>query len=288
MPVSSLITVPQAQAHPLHGQGPAHRRRGHNVTLPRPARAAWLDSDTTRQHRRPHRQPPASEFDAQGTVDMAESQLTAERGGAAPTRLRGARARRRRHRLRDRTRLAGVAHAPGRRRRSPPSTGRPTPNPRRLQSAVRAHKPGDTVTLQVGSIAHPTPGRDVTLRLSASIVENHQKRALPRHRGSRVPSAMGTQPVYDLPFPSTSTATRSAGPRPAWRGPSGIINSLSGGHLTGGQTSPPPGRSTPTGPSATSGAWQQKTVAVERRRGHRVLRPPTGARRGPVHGRPRT
>ena len=55
--------------------------------------------------------------------------------------------------------------------------GTPTTNPTALQSAVRVHHPGDTVTIHVGTIAKPTPGRDVTVRLGSttSTTSNHKK-----------------------------------------------------------------------------------------------------------------
>ena len=131
-----------------------------------------------------------------------------------------------------------------------------TPNPNVLVSAIRSHRPGQTITLQVGSIAHPTPGRAVSLRLAAGT-----------DKGKVVPLvgivAMGTQPVYDLPFPIKINSDQIGGPSAGLAWTLGIINSLSGGRLTGGRTIAASGTIRPDGSVGDVGGVAQKTVAVE-------------------------
>ena len=84
--------------------------------------------------------------------------MTAEGGGVASARLLRPRARRRCHHLRARTRVRPAYRALTVGDVITSIDGVPTTNPNALQAAIRSHAPGQTVTLQVGSIAHPTPG----------------------------------------------------------------------------------------------------------------------------------
>jgi PDZ domain-containing protein len=118
------------------------------------------------------------------------------------------------------------------------------------------HLPGQTVTLSVGSIAHPTPGRSVSLRLASGL-----------DQGKTVPLvgivAMGTQPEYDFPFPITINSDQIGGPSAGLAWTLGLINSLSGGRLTGGLTIAASGTIRPDGSVGDVGGLEQKTVAVE-------------------------
>ena len=93
LPVSNLITVPHDKRPPHPRPGAAHRRRGPDAAFPRvllgehlldPANQIVPTGELTDNL-------PGSEFEAQGKVDMAESQLTAQVRGAAPTGVRRAR-----------------------------------------------------------------------------------------------------------------------------------------------------------------------------------------------------
>jgi len=199
---------------------------------------------------------PVAEENEQGTVDMAESQLTAESvalrqlGYSVPEHDAGA------------TVYALEPGTPGYRSLEVGEVitsvdGVATPNPNVLIAAIRSHRPGQTITLEVGSIAHPTPGHAVSLRLAAG-----------RDQGKTVPLvgivAMGTQPVYDMPFPITINADQIGGPSAGLAWTLGIINSLSGGRLTGGRTIAASGTMDPDGGIGDVGGVSQKTVAVER------------------------
>ena len=82
-----------------------------------------------------------------------------------------------------------------------------------------------------------------------------------RDQGKVVPIVgivyLGTQPVYDLPFTIKINSDQIGGPSAGLAWTLGIINSLSGGDLTGGRTIAASGTIDP-------GGVEQKTVAVER------------------------
>ena len=207
---------------------------------------------------------PVSEFDLQGTVDMEESQMTAhavalrQLGYSVPERDvgvtiyvidPGSPAWRSLH-------VGDVVTA---------IDGTPTTNPKALQDAVRAHHPGDVVNLQVGTITAPLPGRTVQVHLS-STVENHRRVAF---LGIGDPQAncvapMGTQPAYDFPFSVSINSDQIGGPSAGLAWTLGIINSVSGGELTGGRTIAATGTIRPDGSVGDVGGVKQKTVAVER------------------------
>jgi len=257
MPVSHLITVPRGRSHTLHGKvlltDVGLIENLHLIAL----LPAWFDSDAALV---PTGELtgnlPVAEENEQGTVDMAESQLTAESvalrqlGYSVPEHDAGA------------TVYALEPGTPGYRSLEVGEVitsvdGVATPNPNVLIAAIRSHRPGQTITLEVGSIAHPTPGHAVSLRLAAG-----------RDQGKTVPLvgivAMGTQPVYDMPFPITINADQIGGPSAGLAWTLGIIDSLSGGRLTGGRTIAASGTMDPDGGIGDVGGVSQKTVAVER------------------------
>jgi PDZ domain-containing protein len=218
---------------------------------------AWLDSDATLiKTNELTGNLPEAEFNDQGTVDMAESQLTAKSvalrqlGYSVPEHDVGA------------TVYGIEPGTPGYRALKVGDVitavdGVATPNPNALIAAVRSHAPGQTVDLQVGSIAHPTPGHTVSLRLASG-----------RDQGKVVPLVgiveMGTQPVYDFPFTIKINSDQIGGPSAGLAWTLGIINTLSGGHLTGGLTIAASGTIRPDGSVGDVGGVEQKTVAVER------------------------
>jgi len=75
---------------------------------------------------------------------------------------------------------------------------------------------------------------------------------------------MGTQPVYDFPFPVSINSDDIGGPSAGLAWTLGILNSLSGGRLTGGRIIAATGTIRPDGSVGDVGGVQQKTVAVER------------------------
>jgi Lon-like protease len=256
--VAPLITVPPGKGHPLHGKILLT-----DVSLVENLRLiglipAWLDSNATLVKTVDITGGlPAAEYNAQGTVDMAESQLTAEAvslrqlGYSVPEHDVG---------------VTVYALAPGTPGYQALAVGDvitsvdsvATANPLALIDAIRSHRPGDTVTLTVGSIDHPTPGRDVSVRLG-SIVSGGKRVAI-----LGIPAGgMGTQPVYDFPFRIKINSDDIGGPSAGLAWTLGIINSLSGGHLTGGRIVAATGTIRPDGSVGDVGGVKQKTVAVE-------------------------
>jgi len=264
LPVSGLITVPPDRAHPIHGKvlltdvGVQSLRylqyfyvrlfpNRINTVVPTGALTSNL---------------PESEFNAQGTVDMAESQLTAKAvalrqlGYAVPERDIG---------------VTIYVIDPG----SPAwrtlqvgdvvtsIDGTPTTNPTELQKAVRSRQPGETVTIRVGSIAQPTPGHDVSVRLSSITVDHKKVGFLGIGDPASGITAMGTQPVYDFPFPVSINSDNIGGPSAGLAWTLGILNTLGGGELTGGRIVAATGTIRPDGTIGDVGGVQQKTVAVE-------------------------
>ncbi len=264
LPVSSLITVPPGRGHPIRGKvlltdvGVQSLRylqyfyirlfpNRVNTVVPTGALTSNL---------------PESEFNLQGTVDMAESQLTAKSvalrqlGYAVSERDVGV------------TIYVIDPQSPAWRTLQVGDVvtsidGTPTTNPQALQDAVRAHQPGDTVTIRVGSITAPTPGHDVSVRLG-SITVDHKKVAF---LGIGDPSSqiapMGTQPAYDFPFPVSINSDDIGGPSAGLAWTLGILNALGGGELTGGRIVAATGTIRPDGTVGDVGGVQQKTVAVE-------------------------
>jgi Lon-like protease len=268
MNVAQLLTVPKGEGHSLHGRvlltdvgvdnlklisliGVWFNEKlfGDDVLVPIGSLTGNL---------------PVSEFNAEGTVDMAESQLTAnsvalrQLGYQVPETNAG---------------VTVYVIDPG----SPAWNilhvgdvitsvdGVPTPNPNALVAAIRTHSPGEQVTLRVGSIDHPFPGHNVTLRLGSE----KQKGAPPIPIvGIGDPAApvdsMGTQPSYKLPFTVKINADNIGGPSAGLAFTLAILDSLSGGQLTGGRVVAATGTIDPDGSVGDVGGVAQKTVAVER------------------------
>ncbi len=265
LPVSNLITVPHGRAHPVNGkvlltdvgvQSLHYLEYYWEKIFPSPSNVVVPTGEVTYNL-------PQSEFDAQGTVDMAESQLTAKSvalrqlGYPVPMRDVGVTiyvvdpTSPAWGRLNVGDVVTSIDHAP-------------ITNPGALQNAVRAHRPGDTITIRVGSIAAPTPGHDVSVRLGA-ITSNHHKVAFLGIGDPGVPLAgMGTQPLYDFPFPVKINSDQIGGPSAGLAWTLGILNVLGGGDITGGRIVAATGTIRPDGTVGDVGGVQQKTVAVER------------------------
>jgi len=255
--VARLITVPPDKAHPLHGTvlltDVGLVENLHLIAL----LPAWLDSDAALVRTAALTgNLPEAEFNEQGTVDMAESQMTADSvalrqlGYAVPEHDAGA------------TIYALDPGTPGYRALRVGDVitavdGTATPDPDALVTAIRSHPPGQTVSLQVGSIAHPSPGHTVSLRLARGVAKG-------KVVGVVGIIAMGTQPVYDFPFPIKINSDQIGGPSAGLAWTLGILNTLSGGRLTGGRTIAASGTIRPDGSVGDVGGVAQKTVAVER------------------------
>jgi Lon-like protease len=267
-PVSPLISVPKDKATPPNGHLLLTDVGVDNVslfglTLEKVKSGLGVSSDTTIVPQvELTGNLPVSQFNAQGTVDMEESELTAK---AVALRQLGYSV--------PETDVGATVYVidPG----SPASRslqigdvitsvdGTPTPNPHALQSAVRSHHPGDTVTLQVGSISKPFPGRSVSVRLGKT-VENGQTVPFLGIGDPSVPiPGMGTQPYYQFPFPVSINSDQIGGPSAGLAWTLGIIDKLSGGGLTAKRTVAATGTIDPDGGVGDVGGVAQKTVAVE-------------------------
>jgi PDZ domain-containing protein len=264
--VDRLITVPPQQRHPVHGRVLLTDVGVNTLKLIQyiPARLG-LDANTDLVPQTALTgNLPVKEFDQQGIVDMAESQLTAEAvalrqlGYSVPEHDVG---------------VTLYVIAPG----SPAWVshlqvgdvvtsidGTPTTNPDALIAAVRAHRPGDVVTVRAGSISHPLPGRAVTVRLGSTVANGQTIPVLGIGSPQSGLRPMGTQPVYDFPFPVSINSDQIGGPSAGLAFTLGIINPLTGGDITGGRIVAATGTIRPDGTIGDVGGVKQKTVAVER------------------------
>jgi len=274
-PVSSLITVPHDRAHPIKGQvlltdvgvqSLKYLEYYWESIFSDPDNTVVPTGEVTYNL-------PGSEFDAQGTVDMAESQLTAKSvalrqlGYSVPMHDVGVTI----------YVIDPTSPAWGKLQVGDVVTsidGVATTSPTALQNAVRAHQPGDTVTIRVGSISQPTPGHDVSVRLG-SITSDHKNVAfLGIGDPDVLVAGMGTQPVYDFPFPVSINSDNIGGPSAGLAWTLGILNTLVGGDLTGGRIVAATGTIRPDGTIGDVGGVQQKTVAVNRAGATVFLVPP--------------
>lgn len=273
VPVAGLITVPRGQDHTLTGKV-LLTDVGVNTMRYIQFIPAWLDSNATIVSSGAlTANLPVSEFDAQGVVDMSESQLTAESvalrqlGYSVPEHDAGTTV----YVIDPRSPAWNVLHVGD---VVTAIDGVATPNPDVLVSVLHTHKPGETVTLRVGSITNPTPGHDVSLRLG-SIRQNGVLEPLIGigARQADIPS-MGTQPVYDFPFAVHVASDDIGGPSAGLAFTLGIIDKLAGGDLTGGRIVAATGTIRPDGSVGDVGGVAQKTVAVERAHATLFLVPP--------------
>lgn len=233
---------------------------------------------------------PLDQYNAEGDVDMAESQITAEAvalrqlGYEVPERDAG---------------VTVYVIDPG----SPAAgalqvgdvitavDGTPTTNPAALSAAVDARHPGDTVTLSVArDLRHPDRTKPVTVRLSHIVLDGRTRAflgvGLPPAQNICGLSAMGTQPQYTLPFPVSITTEDIGGPSAGLAFTLGLINELGGGHLTGGRTVAATGTIRPDGSVGDVGGVALKTVAVTRAGATVFFVPPVEVRTARAHAGP--
>jgi len=264
--VAGLITVPSSQAHRVSGRllltDVEVDTMKYLQFVP-----AWFDPNATVVSAGElTANLPASEFDAQGTVDMSESQLTAsavalrQLGYSVPEHdvgttvyvIQPGSPAWDQHALQ----VGDVVTA---------IDGVPTPNPQALVAATHTHQPGDTITLQVGTIDHPTPGHAVSLKLGSMRTADGKVEPLIGigDKAAQIAS-MGTQPAYDYPFAVHINSDNIGGPSAGLAFTLGIVNSLTGGQLTGGHIVAATGTIHPDGTIGDVGGVAQKTVAVQR------------------------
>lgn len=263
-PVTSLITVPRGRADHLHG----------SILLTDIAVASVnalqflpdeLSSTTTVVPSADLTGGlPAREFDLEGTVDMEEAQMTAEAvalrqlGYPVPERNGGV------------TLYALVPGTPAYRSLQVGDVvtavdGVPTLDPPALVAAVDRHRPGQSVTLSVGSVADPSAAHPVTLRLGAQRDGSTIRPILgiPYSLATGA-DGMGTQPVYTMPLHLAIDSDGIGGPSAGLAFTLGLLDRLGGGDLTGGRVVAATGTIDPNGAVGEIGGLPQKTVAVER------------------------
>ncbi|HEX7443009.1 MAG TPA: S16 family serine protease, partial [Acidimicrobiales bacterium] len=135
--------------------------------------------------------------------------------------------------------------------------GKPTPTALALTQALAPHHSGQTVTFTVrkGGTAAPGP---VPLTL---------KRTTVQIGGRTATLDVGIMPqdqvAYTYPFPISIAVTNIGGPSAGLAMTLGVIDTLSGGRLTGGHTVAATGTMDPDGQVGDVGGVAQKTVAVE-------------------------
>lgn len=155
--------------------------------------------------------------------------------------------------------------------------GSPTLNACTMSQALAKHRAGQAVTLTVerstvtshaAIVSGPTESERVTLaRWPSSIARPPSTPACP---GAAQPSRgyLGletvTQVDYTYPFRVSIRTTSIGGPSAGLAMTLGIIDTLSGGRLTGGRTVAATGTISATGAVGEVGGVPQKTVAVER------------------------
>jgi Lon-like protease len=255
--VGPLISVPADQAHKTTGQFLLTDVGVADVTVGNWLYYKYLDSNAVFYPKSDFIEPGTNEteYDDEGPVEMTESQLTA---AAVSLRQLGYDVP-----YHD----AGVLVW-----ETEPGTdaykvlqigdvitaidGTPTPNVDALQTVVQQHRPGETVTITVGSITDPEKGHDLKVALTSA-----------KENGMVVP-IIGllnpyTQPGWDYPFQVSVNLNNIGGPSAGLAFTLGILDSLSGGDLTGGKTIAATGTICPDGSVGEVGGVPQKTVAVE-------------------------
>jgi PDZ domain-containing protein len=261
--VGPLLSVPADLAHPIKGQLLLTDVGVGDVTL-----GNWLyyklDSNAVLYPKSDFIEPGTDEaqYDQQGVVEMDESQLSA---AAVALRQLGYSVR-----YYD----AGVlvwATLPGSAAFTQLSIGDvitsvdniPTPNVPALTSALKDRPAGQRITVQVGTIDQPKKDHAVSLTLSVlkdngQVVKQDGKPLI----GIGLLSPF-TQPGWDFPFKVSVNLNNIGGPSAGLAFTLGIIDSLTGGNLTGGRTISATGTICSDGTVGQVGGVPQKTIAVE-------------------------
>jgi len=253
--VGPLVSVPADLAHPINGQllltdvgvgdvtlgNYLYYKLDSNAVLY--SKSAFIATGTTEQ-----------EYDQQGVVEMDESQLTAaavalrQLGYSVPYHDAGVLV----WQTVQGTNAYSALHV-GDVITSVDSI--PTPNAVALSKAMDARKPGQQVTLEVGTVDEPQKGHAVKVTLSSQKVNGKTVAVI----GIEV----FTQPGWDYPFKVGVNLNNIGGPSAGLAFTLGIIDSLTGGNLTGGRTISATGTICADGSVGQVGGVPQKTIAVE-------------------------
>ncbi|HEX4217458.1 MAG TPA: PDZ domain-containing protein [Acidimicrobiales bacterium] len=266
--VQQFITVPAGRAHPV-----SHPVKLTDVELSRVTALTYLyfklSSDTDLQ-------PldsvtggtPPSELNAQGDLEMsqAESQAKAAAlrrlGYAVPATPAGAVV----FAVWNGTPAFGILHVGD---VVTAVDGAPTATADSLSTVLKKYHSGQTVTLSVekGGSGKPQPV-PITLKTSTVDLGNGQS----THVTLGVQSE--NQVDYSFPFPVSIDVTNIGGPSAGLAMTLGVIDTLSGGNLTGNRTVAATGTMDDQGTVGDVGGVPQKTVAVERAGATIFLVPP--------------
>lgn len=285
-PVSGLETVPADHAHRLSGTVLLTDVGVTSVTALQYLPDLWSTTTTLVPADDLTGGLPVGEFDLQGTVDMEESQMTAEAvalrqlGYPVPETDVGV------------TLYAIIPGTPAYRSLQVGDVitavdGQPTTNPPALVAAVGRYRPGQRVTLSVGTIADPDATHPVVVRLGAERqgATTRPILGIPYSLATDA-DGMGTQAEYHLPLAVSISSDGIGGPSAGLAFTLGLIDRLGGGDLTGGHVVAATGTIDPTGQVGEVGGLPQKTVAVQRAHATVFLVPAAQAAIARAHAKP--
>ncbi len=261
--VAPLITVPANRGHILHGQVLLTDVGVANVKA-----IDWIpdmfDHNTALVHKGDLTGGvPSSQFDAEGVVDMAESQITAgavalrQLGYSVPERDVGATV----YALDPQGPAAHVLHVGD---VVTAIDGVATPDPATLVRVLDRHLPGQQVAVTFVTVQDLSARHTVSVTLGSHVVQTHRLPLIGIGDPGTLVPGMGTQPSYAMPFPVSVSADNIGGPSAGLAFTLGIIDSLVGGDLTGGKSVAASGTIRPDGTVGAVGGIAQKTVAVHR------------------------
>ena len=273
-PVAPLIKVPPSRAHPVHGSVlltdvsvapvtlldwlPDHLS-GDNQIVPTVALTGGSDI-------------PASELDAQGYLEMAQAKAAAKTaalrhlGYSVPEHNAGAVV----EAVSTGTPAYGVVSVG---QVITAVDGQPTPTLCGFLTQLAALKPGQRASLAVQEnrfsqsgtpMTGPTATKTVTLaRRPAGLPATTGCPGSP-HATGFLGISVATQLDFTYPFSVSISTPDIGGPSAGLAMTLGLIDTLSGGHLTGGRTVAATGTMDPLGNVGDVGGVAQKTIAVER------------------------
>lgn len=266
--VQQFITVPADRAHHV-----AHPVKLTDVELSRVSALTYLyfklDSNTDLQPLESVTGgTPPSELDAQGNLEMSQAEAQAKAaslrqlGYTVPATPAGAVL----FAVWNGTPAFGVLHVGD---VITAVDGAPTLTANALTAALKKYHSGQTVTLSVEKGGSGKP-QSIPVTLHASTVDLGD--------GQSAHVTLGIQPEdqvdYSFPFPVSINVTNIGGPSAGLAMTLGVIDTLSGGNLTGDRTVAATGTMDDKGNVGDVGGVPQKTVAVERAGATIFLVPP--------------
>lgn len=273
-PVAPLIKVPPSRAHAVHGGVlltdvsvapvtlldwlPDHLSSDNDIV----PTVALTGSSTI----------PPSELDAQGYLEMAQAKAAATTaalrhlGYAVPEHDAGAVV----EAVSTGTPAFGVLSVG---QVVTAVDGQPTPNVCGFVGQLARLRPGQTATLSVLANHFSASGTPITgVNVVKSVTLVRRPATIPAITGcpgspranAFLGVSVGTQQDFSYPFRVHISTPNIGGPSAGLAMTLGLIDTLSGGHLTGGRTVAATGTMDPLGNVGDVGGVAQKTIAVER------------------------